>query len=161
MEVESSMFASLIEAKTGLALDLSFKYTQFRFPFWGLIFYLLSIHLTAPKSNQPRSSQSKYVRKCGKTETVMFVHNLVLAIFSALTFINTAPIVYGIVVENGLYDGLCKEIAEAYTETSYGFWVHAFYLSKFYEFIDTWIVIARGRRPITLQVLYVFLRKPG
>mmetsp|Transcript_20978 Transcript_20978/g.18494 ORF Transcript_20978/g.18494 Transcript_20978/m.18494 type:complete len:276 (-) Transcript_20978:242-1069(-) len=150
----TSMFASLIEAKTGLALDVSFKYTQFRFPFWGLVFYLLSIHLTAPKSNQPRSSQSKYVRKFGKTEAVMFIHNLVLAIFSLGTFINTAPILYNIVSEYGLYDGLCNRVEAAYTETSYGFWVHAFYLSKFYEFVDTWIVIARGRRPITLQVYH-------
>lgn len=80
--------------------------------------------------------------------------DIILAVFSALTFINTAPILWNIVAENGLYDGLCNKVESAYTETSYGFWVHAFYLSKFYEFVDTWIVIARGRRPITLQVYH-------
>ena len=82
----------------------------------------------------------------------MFIHNVILAIFSGLTCIYTVPIVYNIFSEYGLYDGLCNKIKDAYTETSYGFWVHMFYLSKFYEFVDTWIVIARGRRPITLQV---------
>lgn len=146
-----SMVATLAADKAGLELDMSFKYTQFRFPFWGLVFYLLSIHLTAPKSNQTRSS-SKYIRKFGKTETVMFIHNVVLAVFSGLTFFYSAPIVYDIVMTHGLYDGLCNKVHDAYNTTSYGFWVHAFYLSKFYEFVDTWIVIARGRRPITLQV---------
>ena len=37
---------------------------------------------------------------------------------------------------------------------SYGDWSHLFYLSKYYEFIDTWIIIARGRRPSTLQVYH-------
>jgi len=151
-----SMFASLIFDKTGLELDMSYKYTSFRFPFWGLVFYLLSIHLTQPKSNQRRvtATESKCVRRFGKSEWVMFVHNLVLAIFSGLTCVYTAPIMYDIITNHGLYDGLCTKVPDAYTDTSYGFWVHAFYLSKFYEFVDTWIVIAKGRRPITLQVFH-------
>eukprot|EP00484_Ammonia_sp_Unknown_P024718 CAMPEP_0197031052 /NCGR_PEP_ID=MMETSP1384-20130603/10164_1 /TAXON_ID=29189 /ORGANISM="Ammonia sp." /LENGTH=223 /DNA_ID=CAMNT_0042460527 /DNA_START=107 /DNA_END=775 /DNA_ORIENTATION=- len=154
MDVPSnSMLASFISKSTGIELDMSFKYTSFRFPFWGLLFYLISIHLTAPKSNKP-STESRSVRTFGKTETVMFLHNVVLAVFSALTFINTAPIIYDIVTTHGIYVGLCSKIEDAFTETSYGFWTHLFYLSKFYEFVDTWIVIARGRRPITLQVFH-------
>eukprot|EP01084_Bolivina_argentea_P097835 175871_1 len=150
----TSLFASMVSDNLNIDLDVSFAYTSLRFPFWGLVFYLLSIQLTAPKSNKPRSKQSKYERKFGKTETVMFLHNVILAIFSGLTFINTAPIIYNIISEHGLYDGLCQQISASYTTTSYGWWVHLFYLSKFYEFIDTWIVIARGRKPITLQVYH-------
>ena len=83
MEVGSSMFASLVAANTGLELDVSYKYTQFRFPFWGLVLYLLSIHWTQPISNKPRSGQSKYERKFGKTEAVMFIHSFTLS-FSLL-----------------------------------------------------------------------------
>merc|ERR1712228_505594 len=36
----------------------------------------------------------------------------------------------------------------------FGYWAYAFYISKIYEFIDTFIVIARGRRPIFLQTFH-------
>lgn len=88
MEVGSSMFANLIAAKTGLELDVSYKYTQFRFPFWGLVFYLLTIHWTAPKSNKPRSVQSKFERKFGKTEAVMFIHSFIFSLLLSLMIIN-------------------------------------------------------------------------
>ena len=38
--------------------------------------------------------------------------------------------------------------------SDFGYWAYLFYLSKYYEFVDTWIVIARGRRPIFLQVFH-------
>eukprot|EP01084_Bolivina_argentea_P025917 48186_1 len=40
------------------------------------------------------------------------------------------------------------------TNSTFGFWIFLFYLSKYYEFIDTFIVIARGRRPIFLQTFH-------
>ena len=43
--------------------------------------------------------------------------------------------------------------------SKFGLWVYLFYLSKYYEFIDTWIVMARGRRPIFLQLFYFQLKK--
>jgi hypothetical protein len=152
--VPTGFFGTLLHEKYGITVDMSWAFSTLRFPLWGLVFYLLSIQLLAPKSNQPRSSQSKCERKFGQTETVMFIHNVILAVFSFLTFINSTPIVYDTLTTYGLYDGLCEKLKLAHDETSYGLWVYLFYLSKFYEFIDTWIVIARGRRPITLQVYH-------
>lgn len=80
---------------------------------------------------------------------MIFVHNLVLAIFSLLCFINTAPAVYGLFARYGYTEGVCQ--FHTLYDTKYGYWSYLFYLSKYWEFIDTWIVMARGRRPIWLQ----------
>lgn len=34
------------------------------------------------------------------------------------------------------------------------FWITHFYISKYYEFIDTWIVLLKGRVPIFLQTYH-------
>ena len=33
-------------------------------------------------------------------------------------------------------------------------WVYLFYISKYYEFIDTWIVCLKGRKPLFLQLYH-------
>jgi hypothetical protein len=35
-----------------------------------------------------------------------------------------------------------------------GWWMTHFYISKYYEFIDTWIVLLKGRTPIFLQTYH-------
>jgi len=58
--------------------------------------------------------------------------------------------------EYGWEKSIClKKLSNAYDlNNSFGYWIYLFYLSKYYEFIDTWIVIAKRRRPITLQVYH-------
>jgi len=88
----------------------------------------------------------------------MFLHNILLCIFSATCFYRTFPIVSDIFFRGGFNGAICqKELENLYSngiEGVYGFWTYLFYLSKFYEFIDTFIVIARGRRPIFLQTFH-------
>jgi len=77
------------------------------------------------------------------------MHNFILCIFSACCFYNTFPIVYRLWQE-GWRDAVCYKFAQEYSGT-YGWWSFLFYLSKFYEFGDTWIVMWKGRKPIFLQ----------
>jgi hypothetical protein len=77
------------------------------------------------------------------------LHNLLLCVFSALCFYRTFPIVYRLFLggwENAMCGGFAREFAG-----DYGYWSYLFYLSKYYEFIDTFIVMWKGRRPIFLQ----------
>jgi len=80
-------------------------------------------------------------------------HNAILCIFSVLCFLKTFPVLFGLVSDKGLYDGLCG-VKDAYESTVYGDWSYLFYLSKYYEIVDTYIVMAKGRRPINLQIYH-------
>jgi hypothetical protein len=146
----------------GYQIEANWPLTQFRYPALGLVLYLLTIKVFQPSKNEEqqyeknlksdKDAQAKAAR-CGKTKSFMFVHNALLCVFSLLCCLNTAPIVYSLLRQYGWEDTVCNHLQKIY-EGPYGFWSHLFYLSKFYEFIDTWIVIARGRRPITLQVYH-------
>eukprot|EP01084_Bolivina_argentea_P146345 256276_1 len=153
----SSIFADTVESKFGIKLDIQYPLCPSRYVVWGLIFYALSIVYfqpqKQPKQSKPKSSNKlKAKRKFGTIEAIIFIHNLLLAIFSVLCFVNTAPIVFSFFKTHGYRSGICNFHTLYDSEVStFGYWSYLFYLSKYWEFIDTWIVIARGRKPIFLQ----------
>ena len=71
------------------------------------------------------------------------IHNTVLIVFSAWTFVSLLCIVYdyGVVFEANYYYRLpiFKKV------------MHLFYLSKYYEFFDTFQLYLSGKKPIFLQ----------
>jgi len=71
------------------------------------------------------------------------IHNLILSVFSFCTFIFLMSnlVNYGIVTDRGYY------FSKPHVDTV----LHLFYLSKYYEYIDTWILYAKKRDPIFLQ----------
>jgi hypothetical protein len=71
------------------------------------------------------------------------IHNLFLSSFSFFTFIFLISnlVNYGIVVDRGYY------FAKPQVDTV----LYCFYMSKYYEYIDTWILYAKKRKPIFLQ----------
>jgi hypothetical protein len=71
-------------------------------------------------------------------QVLTIVHSLALAVYSLWTFVNAFTIARGAIVEKGFYAALCDSDLEIWDGRNYGFWVTHFYISKFYEFIDTW-----------------------
>lgn len=70
-------------------------------------------------------------------------HNLVMIMFSAWTFINMISILY----EMGIvYDSKYYFSNEHFDQVNY-----YFYLSKYYEFIDTFLLYLKNKEPIFLQ----------
>ncbi len=65
-------------------------------------------------------------------------HSGILAIYSGWTFWNSMRIVVPYVLQNGFYNSICDASGELWHVKNLGFWVTHFYLSKYYEFIDTW-----------------------
>lgn len=152
----TSLLKDNLHSFFSIDLDTSFFMTQFRFPMIGVMLYLLLIHYFQPSKdivNTNKNHQQKKERKFGRIEKFMFFHNMLLCIFSLACFLNTAPIVYELFQQYTWRDVVCYKFSLEYEKT-YGYWSHLFYLSKFYEFIDTFIVVAKGRRPITLQVFH-------
>jgi len=94
----------------------------------------------------------KTCKELSTSDTLMFFHNAILCIFSLLCFVNTAPIAKRL-WNNGWETAVCQQWSLEYSNV-YGFWSYLFYLSKFYEFVDTWIVMFKGRKPIFLQTFH-------
>mmetsp|Transcript_19382 Transcript_19382/g.30768 ORF Transcript_19382/g.30768 Transcript_19382/m.30768 type:complete len:277 (-) Transcript_19382:492-1322(-) len=119
--------------------------------------YWLSIQYLQPSKKQDAACKSNQKRSDKFEPSLLnfcvIVHNAVLCVFSALCFMNTFPIYFDALRTKGVYDGICS-LRDAYESTSWGYWSYLFYLSKYYEVMDTYIVILKGRRPINLQIYH-------
>mmetsp|Transcript_14836 Transcript_14836/g.22330 ORF Transcript_14836/g.22330 Transcript_14836/m.22330 type:complete len:269 (-) Transcript_14836:157-963(-) len=87
-------------------------------------------------------------------QNITIVHSAILAVYSGWTFYNSWGIVINHLLKNDYWTTFCDSDQDLWTAHNLEFWITHFYISKFYEFIDTWIVIMKGRRPIFLQVYH-------
>ena len=72
-------------------------------------------------------------------QTITVLHSLALAVYSGWTFVNSSKLVYETYLARGsLYGTLCDPNLDLWDTRGFGFWVTHFYISKYYEFIDTW-----------------------
>jgi hypothetical protein len=69
------------------------------------------------------------------------LHSAILAIYSIWTFCGSMLIVFPFVKTNGLYNSLCDVDGKLWNSQNLGFWIIHFYISKYYEFIDTWLAL--------------------
>ena len=71
-------------------------------------------------------------------------HNFALALYSGITVLYSWPIVIGHIMEYGVYDTYCDPHKTLW-HSGFGAWALLFYISKYYEFVDTWILILKVR----------------
>jgi hypothetical protein len=119
----------------------------------AILFYLVSIPLL-------RFVIEK-VLGCGygfsKTDAfrnAVAAHNFALAVFSFLCAWNVSLIAMDNLVQRGFTSTYCDVDGEFWGKGGLGAWATAFYISKYYEFIDTWILIAKGKDASFLQVYH-------
>lgn len=119
----------------------------------ALLFYIfILVAFQVPKINKEEKSTQSYIKnQIGLTAKYLIsLHNLLLCSFSIICFIKICPILYHF-YQIGLVSATCNgHIMDEY-DNQWGYWMFLFYISKYYEFVDTWIVIWKGRRPILLQ----------
>lgn len=70
-------------------------------------------------------------------------HNLILIIFSATVMLRATPLVIGWGQEHGLLAAYCDVDKSMWNNGGFGFWATVFYLSKYYEFVDTWLIVCK------------------
>ncbi|KAI7870191.1 ELO family [Spinellus fusiger] len=124
--------------------------------------YAIVIHLLNPSSNVAKLSRveakSRGINNTTRSSSAMtcfvFLHNLALAVYSMVTFYHMA---------RGLYRSYNRDVDVlcAYCDKdsflwndSLGYWGYLFYLSKYYEVIDTIIILLKGRRSSLLQTYH-------
>jgi len=81
------------------------------------------------------------------SETLLYVvsvfHNSVLILFSGWTFVSLLNVIYknGVVVQSNYY----------FADSHFDKIIFYFYLSKYYEYVDTFLLYLNGKQPILLQ----------
>lgn len=81
------------------------------------------------------------------------VHNLGLAVFSAITAWNSWAVVLEHARDYGAMATYCDTNGSLW-RNGLGVWSTIFYISKFYEFVDTWILVLKGKKASFLQVYH-------
>ncbi|KAI8137764.1 ELO family [Fennellomyces sp. T-0311] len=123
--------------------------------------YALTVHLLNPKTNKLSRVEAKKhgVASSAKSSPAMtafvFLHNLALAVYSMITFYNMASGMKRAWFQRDvdMHHAYCDKDGFLWDD-SLGYWGYLFYLSKFYEVIDTAIILLKGRRSSLLQTYH-------
>ncbi|BGP20341.1 hypothetical protein JCM10213_001606 [Rhodosporidiobolus nylandii] len=91
-------------------------------------------------------------------DVAVVAHNLFLAVYSAWTFVGTAPQIFGAFWRGFATDGMAG-LAHAFCDSQLAVWgsqtfpkyTYIFYLSKYYEIVDTAILLLKGKKVGMLQ----------
>jgi|Transcript_19724 hypothetical protein len=127
-------------------LPLSFLYEPY-WPIAGAIFYLISKPLL-----------KKFVSAVGVDpkakwlKALVVVHSLALCIYSGLTVYYAWGAVFQTLAQDGLYATYCNS-NNALWNNGMDVWGTLFYASKYYEFIDTWVLVVK-QKPVSFLQTY-------
>lgn len=80
-------------------------------------------------------------------------HNAALVVFSAICAWNSWAVVFEHWFQNGVRAIHCDADGSLWTN-GVGAWSTIFYLSKYYEFMDTWILVLKDKKVSFLQVYH-------
>eukprot|EP01084_Bolivina_argentea_P052164 95838_1 len=145
-----------IEVFKSYGFKFPYAWTQPIYPVMSVLFYAFTVFYFSPE-DQPKKSKSARKKSQGLTPTKLFVfiHNLLLCAFSWIVFINVFPEIYNKLMhsDNTLYENW-KLFSCSPMSDNEMYWSYLFYLSKIWEFIDTWIILYKGRKPSTLQTYH-------
>ncbi|KAJ1820977.1 hypothetical protein LPJ56_001232 [Coemansia sp. RSA 2599] len=126
-------------------------------PLLGVAFYLAMVGIWERANRRWAATatpeQRKAVGKGSVLRLVVIAHNLILAAYSLWTFVDYFPAVVQNIRQHGLKDGFCDSEWTLWNRKllAHGF---LFYLSKYYEFVDTAIILAKGRPAGRLQTFH-------
>lgn len=89
-------------------------------------------------------------------KTLIILHSSILALYSFWTCFNTIPMALNYYKKYGYDITFCDTDYKLWESSDYnfGFWITHFYISKYYEFIDTWIILLKSQQPIFLQTFH-------
>lgn len=123
-------------------------FSQIQFPVAMGLGYILSVYFLQAYMRD---------RKPFTLKAVTFIHNMFLCLLSLSMFLGAA---YGAALKlqnQGFFDGwLCEQDAKNVTGPLF-YWSYIFYLSKFYEYIDTYLLVLKKKPVIFLHEYHHFI----
>mmetsp|Transcript_4723 Transcript_4723/g.10091 ORF Transcript_4723/g.10091 Transcript_4723/m.10091 type:complete len:305 (-) Transcript_4723:51-965(-) len=85
---------------------------------------------------------------------LVFFHNVLLCVFSAWVWFRTWHLVYSSIQAVGFMDTYCETERSILMSSGLALYITLFYLSKYYEFMDTLILIIKGKQVSLLQTYH-------
>ncbi|KAJ2083417.1 hypothetical protein H4R24_000796 [Coemansia sp. RSA 988] len=127
----------------------------------ALSFYLnyrkdkrLSVNTNSSVKKANNSSMKAHKKSILEPMTlIVLIHNTALAVYSAWAFWGVFPAFVQKIIAEGWHNGFC-DIDGMLWNTVLFKHVYLFYISKFYELLDTAIIIAKGRKASFLQIYH-------
>jgi hypothetical protein len=99
-----------------------------------------------------------FVKKSGMNTQAAWIkhlavaHDIALAVYSAWTCYNAWSIMFQHVRQDGLLDTYCDKGGRFWKDLE--FWAVHFYISKYWEFLDTILLILKGKKVMFLQTYH-------
>jgi len=125
-------------------------------PFLSVVLYLLLSGPVCSALVKVRLVSESRFESTLKLLTVL--HNIILTVYSGATFYYSATSSFAyytdVKANSDLYTMLCDKKGEVWHKFGLGFWISHFYLSKYYEFVDTWILHLNSKTPMLLQTYH-------
>ena len=91
------------------------------------------------------SGRSRYFRG------LAFIHNILLCLFSFATAVHVWPLTFAQFRDHGVVTTYCSNVL---WKNGLGYWGFLFYVSKYWELFDTFLLLVKRRRPSYLQVYH-------
>lgn len=114
-------------------------------PFGVMIYLGLKPHFTLLCRSLKTNGKSPLFR------SFVLLHNLLLCAFSLWTASNTIPLSLNYYKTNGVHSMYCTN---GLWQAGLQYWGFLFYLSKYWELVDTALLIVKGKQPSFLQVYH-------
>ncbi|KND04227.1 uncharacterized protein SPPG_01658 [Spizellomyces punctatus DAOM BR117] len=141
------------DAEVAAAFPLGAHYNtlmDWRVPVFTSAIYFFTVKALNPRSSSTSHKSGERWTDAGWFKALVVLHNAALCIFSAATFLGMAPKWVANLRSRGLYDAFCDRNEEVWNDSLF-YWSWLFYLSKYYEIVDTVIILLKGRRTSILQ----------
>jgi len=123
-------------------------FSQLQIPVVIAVSYLISLYVLQGYMKEKKPYVLKYPT---------FVHNVILTLLSLTMFLGSSYGAYLKYNAQGFWAGL---VCEQESEPMHGplfYWSYIFYLSKFYELIDTYLLVLKKKPLIFLHVFHHFI----
>jgi hypothetical protein len=119
----------------------------------GVVLAMVIFYLNSKSQLRAFCERFEITGKSMLFRAVIALHNFALALFSFLVAIYSWPIVLQHLNEYGIEATYCDQNGTLWS-SGFGAWATVFYISKYYEFLDTWVLVMKGKAPSFLQIYH-------
>ncbi|KAJ3003978.1 hypothetical protein HKX48_001474 [Thoreauomyces humboldtii] len=123
---------------------------DWHFPVSVAALYFVTVKTLSAAQTVPSKPVASHWTNAAWFKALVVLHNVFLAVFSGITFVGMAKGLYGSSIGRGAHEAFCDRDDKLWN-ASLGYYAWLFYLSKYYEFVDTAIILLKGRKPSLLQ----------
>lgn len=122
-----------------------------------IIAYVLAVQVANYRNKtvplKPKGNILKPKKQWTAFDIFVVLHNLALTVFSGITFVNVFILFINNFRTRPLLEGFC-DLDKTWSNSGVAMWIWIFYLSKYYELLDTFILLSKGKQSSFLQTFH-------